>query len=62
MNFELKALALPQAANHPADVLVLLVPDAFKALTISDLQNLKTPWGLTYLGFAQACGTLWGLT
>ena len=30
MNFELKALALPQAANQPADVLVLLVPDAFE--------------------------------
>ena len=37
-------------------------PKAFDELTISDLQRLKTPWGRTYLGIAQAYGSLWGLT
>ena len=36
--------------------------DAYKNFTLSNLQNLKTPWGRTYLGFAQRVGTLWGLT
>lgn len=40
----------------------LTVPDAFKNLTIADLQNLKTPYGRTYLGFAQRYGTLWGIS
>ncbi len=40
----------------------LLVPDAFKGLTIGDLQNLKTPWGRQYLALAQDFGPLWGLT
>lgn len=40
----------------------LLVPDAFKNLTLSDLQNLKTPYGRAYLAIAQKIGTLWGLS
>ena len=40
----------------------LLVPDAFKGLTISDLQALKDPYGRVYLGFAQRYGLIWGLT
>lgn len=40
----------------------LLVPDAFKGLTISDLQELKTPYGRAYLGIAQKWGTNWGLS
>jgi hypothetical protein len=39
-----------------------LVPEAFKELQISDLDYLKTPWGRTYLGWAQRLGTNWGLT
>jgi len=38
------------------------IPDAFKGLTLSDLQNLKTPYGRTYLGLAQKVGTLWGIS
>lgn len=34
----------------------LVVQEAAKNFTISNLQNLKTPWGRTYLGFAQAYG------
>ena len=40
----------------------LLVPDFMKGLTLSDLQNLKTPYGRQYLAIAQKFGTLWGLT
>jgi hypothetical protein len=36
--------------------------EAMKNLTLANLQNLKTPYGRTYLGYAQAYGTLWGLT
>lgn len=38
-------------------------PEQLKMLTLADLQMLKTPYGRTYLGFAQSYGTnLWGLT
>lgn len=41
----------------------LEVPEAFKTLTIGDLQNLKTPWGRQYLAIAQKYGpTIWGLS
>lgn len=40
----------------------LTVAKAFEELQISDLQNLKTPWGRAYLGIAQKYGTAWGLT
>lgn len=40
----------------------LVVQEAFKNLTLSDLQNLKTPYGRTYLGIAQRYGSIWGVT
>jgi hypothetical protein len=40
----------------------MMIPDAFKGLTIGDLQNLKTPWGRAYLAIAQKYGQLWGLS
>ena len=40
----------------------LLVPKAFENFTIANLQNLKTPYGRTYLGIAQSLGTLWGMS
>lgn len=41
----------------------LLNPEAMKTLTLQDLQTLKTPYGRTYMGFAQAYGpNIWGLT
>lgn len=40
-----------------------VVPEQFKDLTLTDLQNLKTPYGRAYMAFAQKYGqTLWGLT
>lgn len=51
-----------QSASDEGTSDSLLVPDAFKGLTMSDLQNLKTPWGRNYLSYAQKFGSLWGLT
>jgi hypothetical protein len=39
----------------------LAVPEALQALTLSQLQNLKTPWGRQYLAYAQTYGTMWGV-
>lgn len=41
----------------------MTVSKAFENFTLSDLQNLKTPWGRFYLQFAQKYGTdIWGLS
>ncbi len=40
----------------------ILVSDQLKNLTIGNLQNLKTPWGVTYLSFQQRTGFIWGVT
>ncbi len=40
----------------------LLTPEFMKGLTLDNLQLLHDPWGRTYLGFAQASGTLWGIS
>jgi len=41
----------------------LVVPEAAKMFTLSDLQNLKTPWGRNYLAIAQKYGpSVWGIT
>jgi hypothetical protein len=51
------------AAADEATSNTLLVPDAFKGLTIADLQKLKTPFGIEYLSLAQQWGpSVWGLT
>lgn len=51
-----------QAAGDEGTSDTLLVPEIFKALTLSDLQNLKTPWGREYLAIADNFGTLWGIS
>jgi hypothetical protein len=53
---------LPQSAADQGTSASLVVPDFMKTLTIGDLQKLRTPWGATYLGFAQEIGPLWGLS
>lgn len=40
----------------------LTVPDWVTGLTIDQLGLLQTPWGRTYLGWAQKFGSLWGVT
>lgn len=51
-----------QATSDESTSTTLLVPEAFKNLTIANLGNLKTPYGRAYLGIAQSLGTLWGLS
>jgi hypothetical protein len=40
----------------------LEVIEAAKGFLLSDLQNLKTPYGRAYLAIAMKFGSLWGLT
>jgi len=40
----------------------LFNPDVFKGFLLSDLKNLKTPWGRMYLEIADNAGSLWGLS
>ena len=41
----------------------LVVQDAAKSFTLSNLQNLRTPWGRRYLGIAQSYGpTTFGIS
>jgi hypothetical protein len=40
----------------------MTLPDWAASLTISDLQNLKDPYGRAYLAIAQSSGSLWGVT
>jgi hypothetical protein len=51
-----------QSAGDQGTSESMLTPEFAKGLTLMDLQNLKTPYGRTYLQFAQSTGTLWGLT
>ncbi|MXV43466.1 hypothetical protein GS501_00020 [Saccharibacter sp. 17.LH.SD] len=37
------------------------IPDAFKDLSIADLQALKNPYGQFYLSLAQQYGTVWAM-
>ena len=41
----------------------LVTPEAMQNLTFANLQQLKTPWGRTYISFAQSYGpTVWGIS
>lgn len=52
-----------QSTNDESTGGSLVVPKAFEALTIGDLQYLKTPWGREYLNYAQQFGpSSWGLS
>lgn len=51
------------ASNDESTGNSMVVQEAAKNFTLSNLQNLKTPWGRQYLAFAQAYGpTIVGLT
>lgn len=50
------------ASNDEGSGVSLEVVEGLKNLTVTQLQNLKTPYGRTYLGYAQSTGSLWGLT
>jgi hypothetical protein len=55
-------LGLIQSTSDQGTSESLMIPDAFKELTLANLQNLKTPWGRQYLAWAQSWGTNWGLS
>ena len=40
----------------------LVVPESLKGLTLMNLQQLKTPWGINYLNLAQDFGQIWGVS
>jgi hypothetical protein len=45
-----------QSASDESTSQSMVVQEAAKQFTLKDLQNLKTPWGRTYLGLAQSFG------
>lgn len=51
-----------QATNDESTGTSLTAPKFTEGLTLSDLQNLKTPYGRQYLALAQRYGTLWGMS
>ena len=51
-----------QSSGDETSSEALLVPEFMKNFTMSDLQNLKTPYGRQYLAFAQRYGSLWGIS
>ena len=51
-----------QSTSDESTSTTLAVPEALTKLTISDLQNLKTPWGRKYLMIAQKMGSNWGVS
>jgi len=53
---------LINAANDEDTSAASMIPLNLQNITLADLQNLKTPWGRTYLSIAQSVGSMWGLT
>lgn len=51
-----------QGASDESTSSNLVVQDAAKNFTLQNLQNLKTPYGRTYLQIAQSYGALMGIT
>jgi len=51
-----------QSASDESTSSSMLIPDFMKNLTMADLQYIKTPWGRTYLSYAQRIGPVWGMS
>jgi len=51
-----------QSASDEGTSESMLIPDFMKNLTMADLQYIKTPWGRTYLSYAQRIGPMWGIS
>jgi hypothetical protein len=50
------------SAGDQGSATSLEVPQSLKDLTLNDLQKLKDPYGRVYLQYAQAQGSLWGVS
>jgi hypothetical protein len=53
-----------QASSDESTSVSLVVPEAFKNLTIANLTSLKDPYGRAYMGLAQSYGPTgpWGIS
>ena len=51
-----------QSSSDESTSEAMVVPDFYKDMQLSNMQNLLTPYGRAYLGIAQRLGTLWGLS
>jgi hypothetical protein len=49
------------ATSDESTSTTLVVPKQAENLTLSQIQLMTTFWGRTYLGYAQAYGTNWGI-
>lgn len=57
------SVGVPSSASDGGTATGILNPEQLERLTLLDLSTLKTPFGRTYMGFAQAYGTtIWGLS
>jgi hypothetical protein len=57
------SLGVVAASSDETTSMTSLNPESMKFFTLQDLQTLKTPYGRTYMGFAQSYGSnIWGLT
>ncbi len=51
------------ASSDESTSVSLVVQEAAAHFTLANIQNLKTPWGRTYLGLAQSYGpSTWGIS
>jgi len=62
LNINDPALGVVASSGDQGTNTSYLNPDFMKGFTLSNLQNLKTPWGRIALGYMQRTGTIWGLT
>lgn len=51
-----------QASSDEGTSVTLVAPKWAENLTAGQLQLTNTPWGRTYLSFAQDAGTAWGIS
>lgn len=51
-----------QSTSDETTSVAFMVSDAFKNLTLYDLQFMNTPWGRAFLGYCQNFSPIWGLT
>lgn len=52
-----------QSGNDEGTGQSMVVLEAAQTFTLANLQSLKTPWGRTYMGFAQSYGPyVWGIS
>ena len=56
------SIGLVQASSDNGTSSSLMIPDALKNLSLSELNYMQTPWGRRYLELAQRLGDTWGLT